>query len=65
MLSTLSVTSVTEGIIFSSVEAKLTSLIVMTIFKNGIIFRIGGEDTFRAIIRAARNFSKDYNLPVM
>ena len=53
MLSTVSVTS---GIIFSAAESKLTSLIGMTIFKNCLQFIIGKDETFRAIISAARNF---------
>ena len=60
MLSTVSVTS---GIIFSAVEAKLTSLIGMTIFNNGLQFRIGEEETLRSIISAAINVSRDYKLP--
>ena len=56
MLSTVSVTSV---IIFYSAEAKLTSLVGITIFNNGLQFRIGEYETFRAIISAARNVSRD------
>ena len=50
MLSTVSVTS---GRIFSAVEAKLTSLIGMKIFNNGIQFIIGEEETFRAMVSAS------------
>ena len=60
MLSTVLVTS---GIIFSAAEDKLTSLIGMTIFNNGIQFRIGKDKTFREIISAVRNVSRDYKLP--
>ena len=59
MLSTVSVTS---GIIFSAEEAKITSLIGMTIFNNGLQFRIGEEDTFRTMISASMNVSSGYNL---
>ena len=62
-LSMLSIESVTSGRIFSAVETKLTSLIGMAIFKNDIQFRIGGEETFRAMISAARNVSSNYKLP--
>ena len=55
MLSTVSVTS---GIIFSAAEAKPTSLIGMTIFNNGLLFRIGEYETFRAIVSATRNASR-------
>ena len=44
-------------------EGKLTSLIGMTIFNNGIQFIIGVGGTFRAIIGASRNVSRDYKLP--
>ena len=60
MLSTVSVTS---GRIFSAVEAKLTSLIGITIFNNGLQFIIGEDKTFRAITSSVRNVSRDYNLP--
>ena len=60
--SMLSTVSVTSGRIFSSAEAKLTSLIGMAIFNNGLQFRIGEEDTFRALIRASRNVSIYYKL---
>ena len=53
----------TSGRILSAAEAKLTSLIGMTIFNNGLQFRIGEEDTFREIISAERNVSRDYKLP--
>ena len=59
MLSTVLVTS---GRIFSAAESKLTALIVITIFNNGLKFIIGVEETFRAIIIAAGKFSKDYKL---
>ena len=55
----LSTASVTSGRIFSAEEEKLNSLIEMTVFNNGIQFRIGEEDTFRAIISATRNVSRD------
>ena len=60
MLSTVSVTS---SRILSAAEAKLTSLIGITIFNNDLQFRIGEEETFRAMINAARNVSRDYKLP--
>ena len=59
----LSKVSVTSGGIFYAAEAKLTSLIGMTIFNNGLQFRIGEEETFRAMIRAVINVSTDYKLP--
>ena len=59
MLSTVLVSS---GRIFSDAEAKLISLIELIIFNNGLKFRIGKEEKFRAMIRAARNYSRDYNL---
>ena len=59
----LSVVSVTSGRIFSATEAKLTSLIGITIFNNGLQFRIGEEDKFRAMISAPINVSRDYKLP--
>ena len=62
-LSMLSTVSVTSGRIFSAAEAKLTSLIGMTIFNNGLKFIIGEEETFRAMISAAINVSRDYKLP--
>ena len=55
-LSLLSTVSATSGIIFSAVEAKLTSLIEMTIFNNYIQFIIGEEETSRAMLSAARKF---------
>ena len=58
----LSMVSVTSGIIFFNAEAKLTSLIGMNIFNNDILFIIGEEETFRAIISAARKVSRDYNM---
>ena len=60
MLSTVSVTS---GRIFSAEEAKLISLIGITIFNNGLQFRIGEDKTFRAIISDSRNISSNYKLP--
>ena len=62
-LSMLSSVSVTSGRIFSTAEAKLTSLIGMTIFNNGLRFRIGEEETFRAMISSVRNVSREYNMP--
>ena len=35
----------------------------MTISNNVIKFRMGEEETFRAMISTARNFSRYYNLP--
>ena len=60
MLSTVSVTSAR---IFSDTESKLTSLIVMTIFKSGLQFRMGEEETFRKMISAERIVSRDHKLP--
>ena len=60
MLSTVLVTS---GRILSAEEAKLASLIGMTIFNNGLQFIIGEDVTFRAMIHAARNVSRNYKLP--
>ena len=60
MLSTVSVTSYR---ILSAAEAKLTSFIGMTIFNNGLQFRIREDDKFRAMVRAARNISRNYKLP--
>ena len=60
MLSTVSVTSCR---ISSDVEAKLTSLIGMTIFNSSLQFRIGEDDTFREIISATINVSMNYKLP--
>ena len=60
--SMLSTVSVTSGIIFYTAETKLTSFIEMTIFNNGLQFRFGEEEIFRAMIGAARNVSRDYNL---
>ena len=56
MLSTMSVTS---GRIFSAAEAKLTSFIIMNIFNNALQFIIGEDETFRAMISAARNVSRN------
>ena len=61
--SMLSTVSVTSSRIFYNAEAKITSLIVTTIFKNGLQLRIGEEETFRAMISAVRNVSRDYNMP--
>ena len=63
MLSTVSVTSVTSGIILSAAQSRLTSFIVMTIFNNGLKFRIVEEYKFRAIISTAINVSRDYKPP--
>ena len=60
----LSKVSVTLSRIFSDAEAKLTSLIGMTILNNGLQFRIGEDKIFRSIISAARNVSRNYKLPV-
>ena len=60
MLSTVSVTS---GRIFSAAESKLTSLIGITIFNNGLRFIIGEVEISRAMISAARNVSSSYKLP--
>ena len=60
MLSTVSVTS---GIIFYVAESRLTPLIRMAIFNNGLQFIMGEEETFREIISAARNVSRNYKLP--
>ena len=59
----LSTVSVTSGRIFSASESRLTLLIGMTIFNNGLQFRMGEEETFRAMIIATRNVSRDYKLP--
>ena len=37
----------------------------MTIFNNGLQFIIGEYNTFREMIRATRNISRDYKLPGM
>ena len=58
----LSTVSVNPGRIFSAAGAKLNSFIGMPIFKNGLQFRIGEEDTFREMTSAARNVSRDYKL---
>ena len=58
-----STVSVTSGRIFSAAEATIISLIGMTIFNNGLQFRIGEGKTFMEMISAARNVSRDYNLP--
>ena len=56
MLSTLSVTS---GRILYAAEAKLKSLIGITTFNNGIQYGIGEDETFREIISAAINVSRN------
>ena len=61
--SMLSTVTVTSGRIISTSEYKLTSLIGMTIFNNGLQFRIGEEDTFREIISAVITVSIGYKLP--
>ena len=43
-------------------EAKLTLLIGMIIFTNGLQFIIWEEETFREIISADKNVSRDYKL---
>ena len=60
MLSTVSVTS---DRIFSAAEAKLKSLIVMTIFNNVLQLRIGEDKKFRSIIRSTRKVSRNYKQP--
>ena len=35
----------------------------MEIFNNGLQFRIGEEEKFRAMISTNRNISRDYKLP--
>ena len=60
MLSTMSFTT---NIIFSSAEAKLTSLIEMIILNNVLQFRIGEDETFRTMISTARNVSRNCKLP--
>ena len=60
--SMLSTVSVTSGRLFSAAEAKLTSLIGMTIFNNDLQFSFGEDDTFRAMISAAIDVSKDHTL---
>ena len=59
----LSTVSVTPGRIFFAAEAKLTPLVVMTIFNNGLQFRIGEDGEFRAIISSVVNVSRGYKLP--
>ena len=59
----LSKVSVTSGRILSSAEAKRTSLIVITIFNNGIQFRIGEEETLMEMISADIKASRYYKLP--
>ena len=61
--SMLSTVPVTSGRIFYAVVAKLISLIVMTIFNNGLQYIMGEEETFRAMIISARNISRYYKLP--
>ena len=55
--------SVTSDRIFSAAESKLTSLIGIIIFNNGLQFIIGEDETFRVISSAVRNVSRSYNLP--
>ena len=59
----LSTVLITPGIIFSATEDKLTSLIGIKIFNNGLQFRIEEDETFREMVRAVRNISRDYKLP--
>ena len=40
----------------------VTSLIGITIFNNDLRFRMGEDETFRAMMGTARNISKDYNM---
>ena len=61
--SMLSTVSVTSGRMSSAEEAKLTSFIGIFIFNNSLQSIIGEDETFRAIISASRNVSKDYKLP--
>ena len=56
MLSIFSVTSEKQ---VSAVEAKLTSLIGINFSNTGLQFRIIEDETFRSIISAARNVSRD------
>ena len=60
MLSTVSVTS---GRILPTKKSKLSSLIGMTIFNNGLEFIIREVDTIREMLISAINVSRDYNLP--
>ena len=60
--SILSTVPVNLGRIFSYAEEKLTSLIGMTIFKNGLQFRFLEEEALRAMLIATRNISRDYKL---
>ena len=59
MLSTVSVTS---GKIYITAESKLTSLIGMAIFNNGLQFRMGEDETLNEMISAVRNVSIYYKL---
>ena len=61
--SLLSTVSVTSGRIFYAAESKLTSLIGMNIFNNGLKFIIREEETSRAIIWAEINVSRYYKQP--
>ena len=61
--SMLSMVSVNSGRIFSAAEEKLTSLIGMAIFNNGLKFRIGKYEAFRAMISSDRNVSRAYKIP--
>ena len=60
--SILSTVPVNLGRIFSYAEEKLTSLIGMTILKNGLQFRFWEEEALRAMLIATRNISRDYKL---
>ena len=64
-LCMLSTVSVFTGRIFYDAEAKLTSLIGMTIFNNGIQFRTGEEETCMAMISAVRNVSRYHKVTGM
>ena len=59
MLSTVSVTS---SRIISAAEAKLISLIGIYIFNNGPKFRMGEDETSKAMISTVRNVSMYYKL---
>ena len=59
MLSTVSVTS---GKIYITAESKLTSLIGMAIFNNGLQFRMGEDETLNEMISAVRNVLIYYKL---
>ena len=61
--SILSTVLVHSGRIVPAAEEKLTSLIGMTIFNNGLKFRIGEEEKFMSMISAARNISRNHKIP--